>query len=127
MRGETLTVNRPQTFRIEECAACGVLFAMTWEFYDQRMKDGDKGSFYCPNGHGQHYSKKSDAQLRAEAEERARQCEARLQSERDQRLAAERELKRQRQRAKAGACPCCKRSFVQLARHMKSKHPDFAP
>lgn len=27
----------------------------------------------------------------------------------------------------AGMCPCCRRTFKQLAEHMKSKHPDFDP
>jgi hypothetical protein len=33
---------------------------------------------------------------------------------------------RLRNRAKAGVCPCCKRTVSQLARHMASKHPDFS-
>ena len=36
------------------------------------------------------------------------------------------QLTRERKRAAAGVCPCCNRSFVQLARHMKTKHPDFS-
>jgi DNA repair exonuclease SbcCD ATPase subunit len=28
-------------------------------------------------------------------------------------------------RIKNGICPCCKRSFVQLARHMATKHPEY--
>ena len=32
---------------------------------------------------------------------------------------------KQRKRSVAGACPCCNRTFQQLARHMKSKHPDY--
>lgn len=27
-------------------------------------------------------------------------------------------------RAHAGVCPCCNRTFKQLAAHMKTKHPD---
>jgi hypothetical protein len=30
-------------------------------------------------------------------------------------------------RAKAGVCPCCNRTFAQLARHMATKHPQFTP
>lgn len=37
---------------------------------------------------------------------------------------AAREAERLRRRTAAGVCPCCNRSFVQLARHMKTKHPD---
>ena len=31
-----------------------------------------------------------------------------------------------RKRAKAGTCPCCKRTFRQMALHMKNKHPEYA-
>jgi hypothetical protein len=27
---------------------------------------------------------------------------------------------------KHGVCPCCKRTFENLARHMKGQHPTFA-
>lgn len=32
---------------------------------------------------------------------------------------------RMRNRAAAGVCPCCNRTFSQLATHMKKQHPDF--
>lgn len=32
---------------------------------------------------------------------------------------------RLRKRASAGVCPCCNRTFSQLARHMQTKHPTF--
>jgi hypothetical protein len=121
MKGSTLTIQQAVDFHVEECCNCGVAFAMTDQLYTERHKD--KATFYCPNGHGQHYVGKTDKQLLVEAEERSRQA---IQAERDQRLAAERELKRIQDRSKGGACPCCKRSFVQLARHMKTKHPDYA-
>lgn len=37
------------------------------------------------------------------------------------------EAERLATRANHGVCPCCKRTFSQLARHMKTKHPDFKP
>jgi hypothetical protein len=121
MRGSTLTIQQAVDFHVEECCNCGVVFAMTEQFYSKRYEN--KGtSFYCPNGHGQHYVGQTDKQLLVEAERRAAQT---IQAERDQRLAAERELKRIRDRARGGVCPCCNRSFVQLNRHIKTKHPDF--
>lgn len=115
-----MTITQPITFHVEECCACGVVFAMTQEFYNARWAEKERGEFYCPNGHSQHYVGKSDKQ-------KAREAEARYLAEVDQRKAAERELKRHRTRAKGGACPVCKRSFVQLARHVKTQHPDFEP
>ena len=48
---------------------------------------------------------------------RANQAEV----ERDRAL---RIVKRQARLSEAGACPCCKRTFQQLARHMAAKHPE---
>lgn len=129
MRGQTIEIGDPVTFVVEECCNCGVPFAMTEYLKAERLKSKD--TFYCPNGHPQGYVGKSDKQLRKEAEQAAEQTKREavlaIQAERDQRLAAERELKRHRQRAKGGACPVCKRTFVQVGRHMKTQHPDFMP
>lgn len=134
MRGSTMAVTVKQEFFVEECASCGVMFAVTQEFYAECLRRKRERPFYCPNGHQQWYTGKSDEQLRKEAEQRARDAELRAQTEHDQRLAAERELKQERKRATAerkrvaaGVCPCCNRSFVQLTRHMKTKHPDYTP
>lgn len=125
-RGDTLTIRQDIEFRTETCCECGVLFAMTLEFYQAKYRKKEEATFYCPNGHPQCYVGKSDEQKAKEAEEARRQAQATLQAERDQRLAAERELARIEKRTKAGVCPCCNRSFVQLTRHMKTQHPNFA-
>ena len=125
-RGETLVIRQAVEFRTETCCNCGVLFAMTKDFYEARYSEKERGTFYCPNGHPQCYLGKSDAEKAKEAAQRAQQAEMALQAERDQRLAAERELSRHNKRTKAGVCPCCNRSFQQLSRHIKTKHPEFA-
>lgn len=114
----------------ETCYSCGCIFGMTVEFQENRL--ADKQRFFCPNGHGQSYTGKSASERAREAEvardeaERARRAaEARAQALRDQLDAAERERKRHEERTKNGVCPCCKRSFVQLQRHMKAKHPEY--
>ena len=123
MRGATLTVQQSQSFVVEECYSCGTLFAMTSQYRDARL--GDKRTWYCPNGHAQSYVGKSDREKLAEAERRRASAEedARIQAARAAAAAAEAE--RLRRRAAAAACPCCNRSFVQLARHLKSKHPEY--
>lgn len=132
-RGSTLRMETITEFHIEACFACGCEFAMTRDFYDnrQRMKD----TFYCPAGHAQHYTGKSDKELRREAEARERAALDQLQAAEAEnrrikreaaaeRKAAAAETNRQAQRSRGGVCPCCDRSFVQLARHMKTKHPE---
>lgn len=109
----------------EECCNCGVVFAMP--DYMMRGLRTNGGTFYCPNGHGQHYTKTEVQRLREKLDEqtkaatlmaeRARAAEASEQK-------AQTEMKRMKKRASAGVCPCCNRTFQQLARHMKMKHPD---
>lgn len=103
-------------------------------------------TFYCVHGHKQQFVKgKSDLTLAQEAlaaerqaRQRAEQRVAQWQDDaREARAQAEREKRRANgykghaakisKRAKAGVCPCCNRTFSQLARHMASQHPQFTP
>lgn len=122
----------------EECCNCGVLFAVTTDFR-QRCLDsrGPSGKvFYCPNGHRQWYTGKTEAQLAQEAAarlatqvERANQRAASAQE--DARaahaslVATKGHLTRARKRAAHGVCPCCSRTFADVARHVAGQHPDF--
>lgn len=47
-------MNFTQNMIIEHCCSCGMAFAMTTQFHDQRRNNGR--SFCCPAGHSQHYS-----------------------------------------------------------------------
>lgn len=115
-------------FFVEECCNCHVLFAMTAEH--KAALNRTKEWFYCPNGHAQHYMGKShDRMLREAKEEAARQAElaaAARRELRDERAAREAEQKRQARRAAAGVCRWCKRSFVNVQRHVENKHPEHA-
>lgn len=134
MRGHTIT--ETTTLVTEECCTCGVLFAITKDLYDRCQRESGVGTgraFYCPNGHQQWYVGKSDEQkLReAQAELRAERDNAAFwkseEAKRKRELAkAKREATALKKRTAAGVCPCCNRSFVQLARHMKGQHPDYA-
>jgi hypothetical protein len=114
-----------------ECPTCGVRFAMPLNML--RTLRETKGTFYCPNGHQQSFAESSTVRLRRELEqtqERLKQAEdlaVRRGRERDQLALTKAQtlgkLKALKQRAANGFCPCCKRSFMQLARHMRTKHP----
>jgi hypothetical protein len=136
MRGQTVTVFVGNaTFVTEECFSCGILFAMEEQYRTQRLKD--KSTWYCPNGHSQHYLGKSDAALRKEAEEAQRLAETRLSQERTRHEATRDQLKatrgslsatkgvltKERKRTRNGVCTECHRTFPNLASHMASKHP----
>lgn len=120
---------------------CGVTFGMpsSWmEFYKNNHQN-----FYCPAGHGQHFTSESkEEKLARELEETQRKLTGEkcvtanlrtslqnTQVERDRQARLKREkakkLKRVCERVAHGVCPCCNRTVAQLAAHMKSKHPDY--
>jgi hypothetical protein len=101
----------------------------------QTRRRNDHASFYCPSGHAQSYQGKSEAeQLRAQLAEK----DAAIEAERRSRKWAEDRAKganisagmaraahrRLSDRVSHGVCPCCQRTFKQLAAHMKAKHPE---
>lgn len=113
---------------------CGMRHAMPSELRDFQLRkhaEGDSFYVYCPLGHthapaGESKSEKLERRLIKE-----RERSARIDAEREQAEASARAQKghatRLRKRAKAGVCPCCKRTFKQLSRHMENKHPEFDP
>ena len=121
---------------VEVCCSCGVSFAMPEMLRTKALADHGRW-FYCPNGHNQHFTGKTEAQQLSERLERERVRAARLAAERDQAEAARRaekgratrfknERDRERTRVSHGVCPCCNRTFKNLQRHMSGQHPDFA-
>jgi hypothetical protein len=111
--------------KTETCCSCGIIFAFPDYMMDRLSNIG--GSFYCPNGHQQYYAKTEVARLREKLDEQIRHST--LLSERafaakNREKKVQAEINRLKKRTSAGVCPCCNRTFQQLARHMKSKHPE---
>ena len=107
----------------EECCNCGILFAMP-DYMMKRLQDNG-GSFYCPNGHSQHYTETDKTRLnrmRKTLDDQMRETNKAMERAKK----AEKEVSRLKKRASAGVCPCCNRTFQNLMRHMKSQLPDFA-
>lgn len=115
------------------CYRCGVLFAMPDNLMRRYQETRD--TFYCPNGHGQMFTKSTAQKLEEQlATERRRRdsADARAQAALDQADAAERSNRalrgvatKLRKRAAAGVCPCCQRTFQNVQRHMTGQHPDY--
>jgi hypothetical protein len=107
---------------------CGVVFAVPRWWETKRREDHT--SWYCPNGHAQHFPGKSEAEKLRErlrwAEERAAQVARDKQALEAQRRAAKGQATRLRRRIANGVCPCCKRSFQDVRRHIATKHPGYA-
>lgn len=131
----TITLNG--TFVTETCChdGCHVTFAMSDELY--RARRNDHGWFYCPNGHRMRYASESDleraqreARVAADALARERARHDQTRADRDHQVrrvaAANGRVTRIKNRVVAGVCPCCNRTFENLARHMASKHPKYA-
>ena len=117
-----------------QCAACAMTFAVPKRFETDRRED--HATFYCPSGHPNVFNGETESEkLRRERDRLAQRI-----AERDD------DVKRQRERAEAaercgaaargqvtkiknrvghGVCPCCNRTFENLARHMGSQHPTF--
>lgn len=119
----TATISADVQLETTECCSCGVVFALPKWMLNKRRED--KGSFYCPNGHSLSYTKSRVEKLQEELEQTQRalstaKCET--MQERRLREDAEQKHARLQKRVKNGVCPCCKRTFANLARHMATKH-----
>lgn len=109
---------------IEHCYKCGITFGMPEDFRDYCKRD--KASFYCPNGHGQVYTRSKEQELEA-ALEAARTDTAYWRQElalsERRRSAIKGQVTRLKKRVVAGMCAFCRRHFENVERHMASKHP----
>jgi hypothetical protein len=126
MRGLAVNIRSDLTLATEECCKCGVLFAVSEDLRNQWRKT--KATFYCPNGHPQSYTESEADQLRRQLE--AAQRDAEWQKNRaasmEKQLVAQRGVvTKLKKRVGAGVCPCCQRTFKQLAAHMQTKHPEM--
>jgi uncharacterized membrane protein len=110
----------------------GIPAALDRMLLDQRTQK----SVYCPNGHTWFYAGEHEVDVERRKRQQLEQANVRLQEEaRDAILAKNAasamlkrtrlDLKRHKTRAAAGVCPCCNRSFVNMQRHMATKHPDY--
>lgn len=118
------------THIVMECGTCGVFHTIPETKYDGCRREG--GFWTCPNGHSRGWDKGEEhtqiAELRRERD-RLKQDAARLEDERREAIEraskAENATKRLKKRAAAGTCPCCQRTFANMATHMKREHPQF--
>jgi uncharacterized protein with PIN domain len=114
---------------------CGLIFAVP-AAVRQRWVDNNK-SFFCPMGHSLSYTGSELDKLRKQLEREKRDKEFHQRNataEREAREKTQRQLRatkgaktRMANRIKNGVCPCCNRTFMDLQRHMSTKHPDFDP
>lgn len=117
----------------KSCPICGVNYCLDKIFDDYRDggATGDDGRplhWYCPNGHRLVYRESEADKLRRERDRLRQQIAQRddeIKALEARRRAAVGQVTQLRKRASAGTCPCCKRTFSNMATHMKRQHPDF--
>lgn len=114
-------------FAMITCAECGIHFAVPAHYQNCRAEDHK--TFWCPNGHQQSYRRETEADKykRLYNDEAAKMVPLREKYEAEKRAHTriKKKLKSVETRAAAGVCPCCNRTFKQLAEHMKSNHQGF--
>ena len=128
-------------YQFVTCCACGTPFAIEARLHRSLVET--HRAFYCPNGHGQSFVGETEAerlkkQLAREAKQRealetqAKRAQAQADQERHHRELTERSLRatkavvtKIKNRVARGVCPCCNRTFANLARHMQTKHPNY--
>jgi len=126
--------------RTEVCWVCGLTFGLANIFAQRREADGQ--TFYCPAGcklaYGESKIARLQRQLREQEEREARRlAQARAERDRANEEAAHAEAKargykgaltKAKKRSAAGVCPApgCKRSFTDIASHVRTCHPDLA-
>jgi outer membrane murein-binding lipoprotein Lpp len=116
------------------CARCAMAFGVPVRFEADRRRD--HATFYCPSGHDLIFKGKSDEEkLRDELAERDRRLAAKQASleieqrkteqARNSARAYKGKLTEAKNRIKNGVCPCCRRHFGNLHRHMTTQHPTY--
>ena len=127
------TVTENQGILVVTRCWCGVQHAVPSNLRDLQVRQHDNGGaippIFCPLGH-KHYpagpSKAKEFEQRLQRECAAHdQTRAHLQDAENQRRAEKAAKTRLKTRIANGVCPCCHRTFANLRRHIKAKHPDY--
>lgn len=120
-------VRHTVTLVLHECPECGVQYGLTEVYEDARREDHK--TFCCPNGHWLSYkSETREQKLRRQLDATTRQLsntQSELKATEYARRAIKGQLTRTKKRIAAGVCPCCNRSFSNLAAHMAGQHPNY--
>lgn len=120
----------------DTCCRCKSTMWLPAAVYAVARERQEEFTFYCSNGHAQHYTtgETETDKLRRERDrlnQRLAEKDDDIRREREAREAAERQAAAARgqvtkikKRVGNGVCPCCTRSFANLRRHMETKHPN---
>ena len=115
-----------------QCGSCGVFHAIPTAMYVSCRDEG--GFWHCPNGHSRGWGTGTIQAERDRLKQKVAQLDDEVKEARAARAAAdmalvgaEKKLAATKRRAVAGVCPCCHRTFGNVQRHIKTKHPNVVP
>jgi hypothetical protein len=115
------------TLELHECPVCGVPYGLT-DGYEERRRHDHK-TFYCPNGHTLSYDRENrEEKLKRQLEQTSSQLartQSSLETSRRSKAAIKGQLTKTKRRVANGVCPCCNRTFADLAAHMHGQHPEY--
>jgi hypothetical protein len=117
----SLKIQTEIEIEIVHCASCGTAFGVLASYQVDRRRD--HAVFYCPNGHNNFYPQKTEAE---NLKEELKRKEQELADKVIEKIEIQNELNTANsklERVHKGTCPCCKRSFKDLSKHMQTKHP----
>lgn len=109
------------------CCSCQAVFALNTQFIERGRRD--RGQFHGPHCQQvQGWYESENDRLKRDLEQKNRELTAarciQLATEqlRDTEKCAKEAAEKKLRRVSAGVCPCCNRTFQNLARHMACKH-----
>ena len=122
-----LKLNYEVTLTQINCGECGGIYAINERFREQKEKYG--GYWKCPYcqcswGFGTSTIDKLTKELEYE-KKRTEWAKQDAKNYKHQLTAQKGVNTKLKKRIGHGVCPCCKRTFKQLAEHMKSQHPEY--
>lgn len=122
------TIEFSQAYVLVSCGptdsgGCGLDFAMSREFFDQTKRTGE--TWHCPRGHKRRWTGSTTEQELERANAKATHLADQLHAAGAEAERLRVTLLRDRHRFANGVCPCCNRSFENVARHVRGQHPDY--
>lgn len=126
----SISLNMHVEFALIDCGECGGSYAINERYRAQKAQSGGLWTCpYCKTGWGYPKDNENSRLKRwlAESEDRIQAALARANEAAAERDAAQTELSKTKKLHTAGVCPCCNRTVSQMARHMKTKHPEYQP
>lgn len=133
---ENTVVNVTASLSVVNCGKCGGTYAIAGRHVSWCREHG--GGWTCPyckcswgyfgDTEADRLKKQVEQERNRLASERAQhdQTKAALKYEQHRGSAARGLVTRIKNRVSRGVCPCCNRTFANLARHMGTQHPGYA-